>query len=261
MPNAKDRAAILALRRDPKISAMMAGAYAKQNAAFVENGIGRRPTSDELYIAHFLGPADAVRMISYRDAKSWMSAPDLFPAAAKANRTIFYGDGGPRSVGEVYDLLAARQHGSETASASSGAFFAGGIEFGSWSPIVEMTYQPKVAAAKPQMASMDGMSIFDMLASQGGTQVAQTETAPAKPQDWAAEIDSKDASKAAPYITIEDDGSHSMLAGLVSGSHAGPATEDTPQAMPDSPAVAPAHAAAEPPDESRLKIIHVKQPD
>ena len=274
--NPKDRAAILALRRDPKISAMMAGAYAKRNAEFVENSIGRRPTSDELYIAHFLGPADAVRLISYRDSKSWMSAPDLFPAAAKANRAIFFGDGGPRSVGEVYDVLSARQHNSGAAVAEGGGFFAGNIEFGSWSPTVEMTYQPKmVAAPKPQLASLDGgIWIFDMLSGQ-----SEAAAAPAAPgteppdsvanapagKDWATEIDAgKDTSKAPPYITVDDDGSNSMLGGLLSGGKPTAAMADM---APDATLVAdmapprsipvPVHATATPPDDSRLKIIHV----
>jgi hypothetical protein len=107
--NPADRAAILALRKNPKISAMMAGAYAKRNADFVAAEIGRRPTSDELYLAHFLGPADAAKLIALRDRQPSLSAPDVFPAAAKANRSIFFSDNGARSIGQVYDLLVARR--------------------------------------------------------------------------------------------------------------------------------------------------------
>ena len=273
VPDPKDRAAILALRRDPKISAMMAGAYAKRNAEFVEAGIGRRPTSEELYMAHFLGPSDAVRLIAYRDSKSWASAPDLFPAAAKANRPIFFGDGGPRTVGQVYDLLVARQHNSGVAASDNGAFFSGNIDFGSWKPTVEMIYAPsKRAAPKPQLASMDGgISLFEMLAGKGQQAAPIAIPVADDGKGWDAQVDTgQDSSgqdstgKAAPYITVEDDGSKTMLGGLLSTRPS--ETTDTPAdatfadsvpAQAAAPAVPVAASAIAEPDPSRLKIIHV----
>ena len=59
--NAKDRDAILDLRRDPKISALMAGAFSRRNEERLAAGIGRAPTSGELYIAHLLGAGEQLR--------------------------------------------------------------------------------------------------------------------------------------------------------------------------------------------------------
>ena len=263
VPAPKDRAAILALRRDPKISAMMAGAYAKRNAEFVAAGIGRKPTSEELYMAHFLGPADAMRLITLRDTRSWASAPDLFPSAAKANRPIFFGDGGPRTVGQVYDLLVARQHNSGVTATDNGAFFSGNMEFGSWKPTVEMIYAvPKPAVRKPQLASLDGgMSLFDFLAGKTGDAASPAATpVAADGQGWDAEVDT--GSKApVPYITVEDDGSKTMLGGLLSGGQPEPAADAPAEAQaqtiaPEPAALFPIAATAEP-EPSRLKIIHV----
>ncbi len=131
--NPAHRRAILALRRDPRISAVMAGAYATRNAEHIAEEIGRRPTSAELYMAHFLGPSDAVRLIQFRDTRQSLSAPDLFPRAAAANRKIFYADSQPRSVGQVYDLLASRHE--QTLARRRPAFTGQGVDtgLGSWS--------------------------------------------------------------------------------------------------------------------------------
>ena len=57
------RAAIMQLRSDPAASAMMAGAFTRTNAAQLRGAIGRQPTEGELYIAHFLGPDGAGKLI------------------------------------------------------------------------------------------------------------------------------------------------------------------------------------------------------
>ncbi len=247
--NPTDRAAILALRKNPKISAMMAGAYAKRNAEFVAGEIGRQPTSDELYIAHFLGPADAAKLIAYCDRQPDFSAPDMFPAAAKANRTIFFNDAGARSIGEVYNLLVARQQSPATAPVDDGAFFSGKVDFGSWSPTIEMD-MPAVAKAKPQLASADGISLFDYLAGKGKTPatalpVAAPAQAAAEPT-WATATN-EPAKAPAPYITVADDYS-------LGQDDATASIDPAPAIAPVKPTVRALMAEAEAP---RLKIIHV----
>src|SRR5450759_3516524 len=49
VPNPILRAAIMRLRSDPTASAMMAGAFARNNAAQLRAAIGRDPTEGELY--------------------------------------------------------------------------------------------------------------------------------------------------------------------------------------------------------------------
>ena len=107
------RREILALRDDPRASALMAAEFTRRNAEELESGIGRAPTGDELYMAHFLGAGDARRLIALAESDPSASAVEAFPRAARVNRSIFYHrGGGERSMGEVYDLLG--KHGDST---------------------------------------------------------------------------------------------------------------------------------------------------
>ena len=103
------RAEILKLRTDPAMSAMMAGALARANAAHLTSATGKVPTEGELYAAHFLGPDGAGRLINAANSRGDANAAAMFPAAAAANRPIFYNrDGTARTVAEVYDRLTAK---------------------------------------------------------------------------------------------------------------------------------------------------------
>ncbi len=53
------RQRIMALREDPGVSAMMAGAFASRNGQQLQQALGRRPNDGELYMAHFLGASGA----------------------------------------------------------------------------------------------------------------------------------------------------------------------------------------------------------
>jgi Transglycosylase SLT domain len=109
VPDPSARAAILKLRSDPSASALMAGAFARANATDLASAIGRQPTESELYMAHFLGSAGAVKLIQAAKASPQAKAADLFPQAAAANRAIFYGrDGQARRALGVYDTLTKR---------------------------------------------------------------------------------------------------------------------------------------------------------
>jgi len=108
------REAILALRDDPGVSALVAGALTRRNAEYLKSDIGREATSGELYIAHFLGAKGASGLISAAGSEPSSSAADLFPQAARANPSIFYDGSRERSVSEVYANLTA-QHGGGTA--------------------------------------------------------------------------------------------------------------------------------------------------
>ena len=111
------RAAIMRLRGDPQASATMAGSFTRANADQLAGAIGRQPSEGELYIAHFLGPAGAGKLINAATNQPGASAADMFPQAAAANRSIFYdASGRPRGVGDVYAKLTGR---FETARATS----------------------------------------------------------------------------------------------------------------------------------------------
>ncbi len=100
------RDAIMGLRLDPQASALMAGALASDNSAALTAVLGRAPDASELYLAHFLGAEGASRFLSTLGSDPAASAAGVLPAAARANRAIFYDQaGGPRSVAEVMDLV------------------------------------------------------------------------------------------------------------------------------------------------------------
>ena len=109
VPDADARAAIMRLRSDPAVSATLAGAFTRSNAAQLAASIGRAPSDGELYIAHFLGPDGAARLIATAASQPQASAADLFPGAAAANRAIFYDRSGHAlGVGAVYRKLTGR---------------------------------------------------------------------------------------------------------------------------------------------------------
>jgi len=103
------RAAIMRLRSDPAASAVMAGAFARNNAVALQSSIGRMPSEGELYIAHFLGAEGAGRLISAAVHQPNGRAADMFPQAATANQRIFFDrTGRARSASEVYATLTGR---------------------------------------------------------------------------------------------------------------------------------------------------------
>lgn len=120
------RQAILALRNDPTVNAAMAGALTQMNGEKLAASIGRAPTDGELYMSHFLGVYGATRLINAVSETPNASAAALFPAAAAANRSIFYDRAGrARGVSDVYATLnakyvtAANSEATRTALASA----------------------------------------------------------------------------------------------------------------------------------------------
>jgi hypothetical protein len=100
------RQEIMKLRQDPNANAVLAGAFTKQNANMLASSLGRTPSDAELYIAHFLGPTAAAKLIRTASADPTANAASLFPAAARANRPIFYDpQANARSVAGVYAEL------------------------------------------------------------------------------------------------------------------------------------------------------------
>jgi hypothetical protein len=99
-----DRKAILELRKNPQISALMAGEYTKSSAQSMQETLGRAVCGGELYAAHFLGPDAACKLIRANERAPETSAASLMPAAAAANKTVFFhADGSAKSVRDVYD--------------------------------------------------------------------------------------------------------------------------------------------------------------
>lgn len=131
------RAQVMALRFDPDASALMAAELANDNRTELTSILGREPDAAELYVAHFLGIGGASQFLSAFDADPGQSAAAILPAAAAANRGIFYDSaGGSRSVGGVMDLLRGRM--------------AGAMEGGAPTAWVEYGNTPSVSAPPPE---------------------------------------------------------------------------------------------------------------
>lgn len=103
------RETILDLRKDPQAASDMAAEFAQDNAAFLTSRTGREPEPVDLYLAHFLGAGGAARFLNAYDTQPDASAAPLFPAAANANRGIFYRpDGTARTLSEIRTRFAAK---------------------------------------------------------------------------------------------------------------------------------------------------------
>ena len=103
------RETILALRDDPVAASLMAGELARDNAAALQAKLGRAVGTADLYMAHFLGAGGAGQFLAALAETPGRAAAEVVPAAAAANRSIFYDKaGGARSLAEVQALLARR---------------------------------------------------------------------------------------------------------------------------------------------------------
>lgn len=109
VPDTAMRVAILDLRRDPEAAANMAAEFAADNAAHLQARLRANPEPVDLYLAHFLGAEGATRFLhAHRDNPEQPAAP-LFPAAARANRSIFYRENGEaRSLAEIRRSFSAK---------------------------------------------------------------------------------------------------------------------------------------------------------
>ena len=88
---------------NPVAQRIMAGLLTMENAAQLLRQTDKEPTEKDLYLAHFLGPSRAAVVINNQGTQ--LLAANLFPDAARANREIFYDNGVPLTVEELYKTL------------------------------------------------------------------------------------------------------------------------------------------------------------
>ncbi|MFD2182874.1 transglycosylase SLT domain-containing protein [Rhodoplanes azumiensis] len=129
--------AVMNLRGDAGANAAMAGAFTQRNAQKVEALIGRPPNEGELYIAHFLGPGGAARLITEASRNPSGVAAEAFPNAAAANPSVFYErDGTARSFAQVYGNLVGRYDRAAAGTAGMAATGATAGRSGASGPVV-----------------------------------------------------------------------------------------------------------------------------
>ncbi|WP_432212001.1 transglycosylase SLT domain-containing protein [Bosea vestrisii] len=104
--DANERQRILDLRREPYLSALLAGEMLKRDTLRLEKAMGRHLTGGEIYLIHFLGPDAAQTFIETMEETPGASAAALLPRPAEANRPIFYAQSG----GETKTLSVSEVH-------------------------------------------------------------------------------------------------------------------------------------------------------
>jgi len=106
--DARAKQKILDIRKDPEVSAKLAGAFTRDNRAELKAALNREPSAAELYVAHFLGAGGARDLIVRAAADPQGQAARALPEAARANRSIFYTqEGRARTNREVLAALGA----------------------------------------------------------------------------------------------------------------------------------------------------------
>ncbi|MFA5967716.1 MAG: lytic transglycosylase domain-containing protein [Sphingomonas sp.] len=179
------RQAILNLRNDPQTAALMAAEHAADNKTAIEGSLGRSATGTDLYMAHFLGLGGARTFLSTLANNPDRVGAAMFPAAARANRAIFYnGSGQPRTLGEIYQNFSARlDHGAASVGATG---------------LASATFGPSsggVFASKPVIAALGGEALT-VIPGNG-------ETSPGNALQWAhATLDQLNGGSRAPSVSI-----------------------------------------------------------
>jgi hypothetical protein len=111
-PMVRDKALkqhLLALRKNPRIAAMMAAESVRDNRQKLAYSFDRNPTQADLYLTHFLGADGAITFLKSLEQNPGTYAVELFPEAARSNHYIFHPKTcDPRTVDEVYELFGEK---------------------------------------------------------------------------------------------------------------------------------------------------------
>lgn len=157
---------ILNLRKNPEISALMAGEMAADDKQYLQAHTKGKVGGTEMYLAHFLGAGDAAKFLNAQDKNGAASAARLFPEEARANKSIFYtANGQARSLDQVYNLFAKKVNTAHTQLAQntpSSKFNNGSAP--EPSPAASATTTPAPSAALTP--STGGMTLMPQLMAQ-----------------------------------------------------------------------------------------------
>jgi hypothetical protein len=100
---------LLALRKNPRISAIMAAETVRDNQQKLAYSFDREPTQTDLYLTHFLGTDEAITFLQSLEQSPGAHAVKLFPRAASSNHNIFHPQTcDPRTIDEVYALFGEK---------------------------------------------------------------------------------------------------------------------------------------------------------
>ena len=100
---------LLELRKNPRLSAIMAAEMIRDSEQILTHSFERKPTQTDLYLTHFLGTDGAITFLRSLEQSPEAHAVELFPEAASSNRDIFHPtSSAPRTVDEVYALFGEK---------------------------------------------------------------------------------------------------------------------------------------------------------
>ncbi|MCH4150399.1 MAG: lytic transglycosylase domain-containing protein [Sphingobium sp.] len=166
------RQQILDLRNHPETASVMAAEHAADNKARLESSLGREAQPVDLYLAHFLGVGGATKFLSVHDQYPGASGASLFPAAARANRAIFYDRAGnPRSLSEIRNSFANRlQQGTAGAMAAGASTWAGRADDDNFSDAsAALQSEPSDYAREQTQRLQNSISSEDLIRPQPAT--------------------------------------------------------------------------------------------
>lgn len=141
---------------DPKANALMGAEFLRENRDGLSKFLGREPTDVDLYAAHFMGLGGARKFFGMQGNAI---AAQVMPAAAKANESIFYAQGGrARTRDEVMEELMRRVNTKGRAFAGAAYALSSGLTDGKAQvdPVSQSAANDDnvVAAANGDMASL-----------------------------------------------------------------------------------------------------------
>lgn len=148
---------ILELRKNPEIASKMAAEFAKDNRDYLAGATKKDIGSTEMYLAHFLGAGSAAKFINGMDRNGNQPASKLFPAAARANKSVFYNHNGTsKSLDQVYAFFDKKFSNTPIAPSDK--------------PAGEKTVMPQMMhfaamQAQPEPAEMVNVMTMDLASS------------------------------------------------------------------------------------------------
>lgn len=93
-------------KNNPQAQEAMMNKLVESNKEYIAKQLGIQPDDGQIYLAHFMGAPAAVKLM--KNYGTGASAAQLFPKAAKANQKIFFKNGKPRSIEEVYQIVTSK---------------------------------------------------------------------------------------------------------------------------------------------------------
>lgn len=164
---------------DPVANALMGAEYIKENAKILKS-VRPQLTDTDLYLAHFLGPGGAKKLLAMDPSGNAVAA---MPKAAGANKSIFFendGKGRPRSASEVYAEVNRRVR---TRAVQVGLEKKGSTMAATVPPPTAGKVPPAPAAttaATPTTAAPKAALVASSTAAPAPTAAAASDAAPAK---------------------------------------------------------------------------------